>query len=404
MSLEILIDTVKNETEESEEKIQSSILNLIEKFGTNHFNDDDIQVNVSNLEILLCEKLHEAGLLNIVFQYHCHENAGDEETKNLSDKCSYCMKILHDGARDHEINRVYNFSRGHYDKIVSYISMKDEQKYFMPELQRNFENLKKDIDTIIPFLGAGVSIPLGLPNWENLLKNFYEYFPKEHLKEVYRDFIDEGDFFGALDYLMDKSQYISNEDQLKEEIIRIMATANYNLEDEKHNFFDFVELKSDYYITTNYDLAMERYLTLAGDYNSPICMDEIGSLRNMSTTGNSIIHLHGHINRKSAMIVTNRDYNKLYTKKGTMMQLSAILGTRPLLFLGFSFKDKFFVKMYEKLISILKTDHYIVLFNPELSEIKELNMKNVKVIGLNVTDGNHAKAIKTLINFLNQNN
>ncbi|MCP3774341.1 SIR2 family protein [Paenibacillus sp. MZ04-78.2] len=233
-----------------------------------------------------------------------------------------------------------------------------------------------------------------------MLRELEEFLSKEFQKEAYSEFIDEGDFFGGLDYLLDKSLYISNEDQLKDEIIKIIIKANLGIDESEHNFYDFVELKADFYITTNYDLLMEHFLTDAGDYNTPICMDEIGNLRNMSTSGNSIIHLHGHINRKSSMIVTKKDYTKLYSKKGTLVQLSVIVGSRPLLFIGYSFKDKFFVQMYEKLIEILQTDHYLVLFNPDTKEIKELNKKNIKVIGLSVTDGNYAKAIKVLINYI----
>ncbi|MCP3774342.1 hypothetical protein NLX71_13650 [Paenibacillus sp. MZ04-78.2] len=144
MSLEILITTVETETKEPKEVILDCLTRIVEKFGTNPFDDDDILDTISTIGILLCEKLHSKNYLNIVFKYACNINRGEEETNNLSNNCMFCNQTLHEKIDDHEINRVYNFTRKNYEIIISYLASENEKKYFMNELIKNFENLGKE--------------------------------------------------------------------------------------------------------------------------------------------------------------------------------------------------------------------------------------------------------------------
>jgi len=402
MSLETLINIVSTESDESSEDVLTCLNKIIDEFGTNPFNDDDIKKEVSNVGVLLCEKLYSEGLLQVSFSYSCNDL--DEETESLSHNCKYCGELLHESIQYHDVTRTYKFSRITYNEILKYNSILKENKYFMPELYRNYDNLVNEIDSVVPFLGSGISMPFNMPNWEGLLRGLEEFLSEEFHKKYYNELISEGSYFEAFDLLLDKSVNISNEDQLKDEIVQVISQANMNIADDEHNISDLIKLNSHYYISTNYDLIFEHYLTSEDGYNTPVCMDEIGNLRNMSTTGNKVIHLHGHINRKSSMVVTKKDYSKLYSKKGILVQLAAILGNKSLLFIGFSFKDKFFNDIYDTLVNILKTHHYLVLFNPSLQEIRELNKKNIKVIGLRVNDGDYIDAIRTLINFVVREN
>lgn len=42
-------------------------------------------------------------------------------------------------------------------------------KYLQEEYMDNYLLLKENVDKIVPFLGAGVSKPLGLPDWYGLI-------------------------------------------------------------------------------------------------------------------------------------------------------------------------------------------------------------------------------------------
>lgn len=404
MSLEKLMRIVNAETSEPIETICDIITKLLDNYGTNSFVDDDIEKSPSALGILIIEKLHSEKFLEIRFSYFCHKSGEDEETNNLSNKCHYCKKNLVDVMDSHDVNRVYNFNRTNYNLIAEFLLEYNRKRYFMNEVLKNFENLSKDKNQLIPFIGSGMSVPLGLPNWYNLLKSMESYLPTEAHKVIYNEYMEEGDFFSALDTLLKRSLYLTDEDHLKDEIVQVVAKPDLTITDDHHNFLDLAQINSEYYITTNYDLCMEMFLTQHKGYNTPISMDEIGNLRNMSTTGNCIIHLHGHINRKTTMIVTKKDYEDLYSDEKVLVQLSAIIGSRPLIFFGYSFKDKFFVDIYTRLTRVLKTTHYIVLINPDIQTIRELNKINVKVLGLKVEKKeDYAKAIKVLIDYINNN-
>ncbi|RPK27842.1 SIR2 family NAD-dependent protein deacylase [Paenibacillus xylanexedens] len=398
MSLETLINIVSTESDESAEDVLIYLIQILDEFGTNSFNDDDVKNEISTVGILLCEKLHSEGYLHVSFQYSC--NNLDEETESLSYKCKYCEGVLHESMNEHEVTRIYKFSRESYNAILEFNFIMKKNRYFIPELYRNYDNLINEIDNVVPFLGSGISMPFNLPNWEGLLRRLEDFLPEEFHKKYYNELVTEGSYFEAFDLLMDKSMNVSNEDQLKEEIVQIISQAHMDIADDEHNMLDLIKLNSHYYISTNYDLIFEHFLANENGYNTPVCMDEIGNLRNISTTGNRVIHLHGHINRKSSMVVTKKDYSKLYNRKGILVQLAAILGNKSLLFIGFSFKDKFFTDIYDTLVNILKTHHYIVLFNPNLQEIRELNKKNIRVIGLKVDNDDYIDAISTLINFI----
>ena len=174
------------------------------------------------------------------------------------------------------------------------------------------------------------------------------------------------------------------------------------------NFYDIIRLNSNLYITTNYDLCLEEFLSHTVGYRAPLCLRDIDNLRTLLEESSQVLHIHGHIKRKDTMIVSQEDYKKLYEDSALMFKVNSILANRPLLYIGFSFTDKFFVDLYTKLGKIVKNHHYIVIANPDLETAREFNKKNIKVVGLRVaetpdgeTDYNDfIMAFRTLVNYL----
>ncbi|WP_218197312.1 hypothetical protein, partial [Pseudomonas sp. 2995-1] len=84
--------------------------------------------------------------------------------------------------------------------IQNQIKQKLQEHYFVQDYFKNIESLLKNREKIIPFIGAGLSMPFGVPNWAGLLKKLGKNFSKERQRETYEeDFIESGDYLGALD-------------------------------------------------------------------------------------------------------------------------------------------------------------------------------------------------------------
>lgn len=341
--------------------------------------------------------------------YECFECEEDIDwvAKDTSELCCVCRQEIVDISL-HEYRIEYKIGQDCINELRSELVKYFEDKYLLKEYQQNFDLVKEERTKIVPFLGSGLSVPLGLPNWKQLLEKLSPMFSKEYQKEAYKDYTDQGDLLEALDYLKKWSIHLNTDDQIKDAIIKIIETEQKSgVDEELHNYYDVIKLNSNLYISTNYDLLLEKFLSTSVDYRAPLCLNDIDNLRKLLDENSQVLHIHGHIKRKDTMIVSAEDYKKLYDDNGLVYKLQHILTSRPLLYIGFSFTDKFFVDLYTNLGKIVKNHHYIVMVNPELEKSRELNKQNIKVLGLNVAlkNGNTdyddlIVAIRTLINFI----
>ncbi|GKS13532.1 hypothetical protein YDYSY3_45320 [Paenibacillus chitinolyticus] len=341
--------------------------------------------------------------------YECSEDAEQIEwtAKDPSDMCVVCRQEISDETQ-HEYRMEYKIKQDCINELRSELVKFFEDKYLLKEYQQNFDLVKEERTKIVPFIGSGLSVPLGLPNWKQLLEKLSPMFSKEYHKEAYKDYTEQGDLLEALDYLKKWSIHLNTDDQIKDAIIKIIETEQKTgIDEELHNFYDVIKLNSNLYISTNYDLLLEKFLSSSVDYRAPLCLNDVDNLRKLLDENSQVLHIHGHIKRKDTMIVSAEDYKKLYEDNGLMYKLQHILTSRPLLYIGFSFSDKFFVDLYTNLGKIVKNHHYIIMANPDLEKARELNKQNIKVLGLKVAlqDGKTDYddliiAIRTLINFI----
>lgn len=340
--------------------------------------------------------------------YECMDD--DElvwSANNKSDLCIVCGQEISNDFQ-HEYHSEYIINKDCINELRLEIVQYFEDKYLLKEYQQNFDLVKDERSKIIPFIGSGLSVPLGLPNWTQLLEKFNPMFSKSNQQETYLDYTKQGDLLKALDYLKEWSVYLNDDDQIKDAIIKIIESEQKSgVDEELHNFYDVIKLNSNLYITTNYDLLLEKFLSYSVDYRAPLCLNDVDNLRKLLDESTQVLHIHGHIKRKDTMIVSAADYTKLYEDNGLVYKLNHIITSRPLLYLGFSLNDKFFVDLYTNLSKIVKSHHYIVLANPTLDKARELNKQNIKVLGLNVArkDGktdydDMIIAIRTLVNFI----
>jgi NAD-dependent SIR2 family protein deacetylase len=336
---------------------------------------DEIEINTI-LENMVIQQYLEKGI-----SYKCCHYDVYEKNRVEVFECESCGNNFDDDFENHELEHIYFWS----EKLKGVKTEMENKKndYIMSEYKINHESLIS-MTNLIPFFGSGLSAPLGIPTWRDLLKTMIEHVIDD--KEQFMDFVNTGDIFNALSYLKTDSTSLVTDLDIKKFIYHyIKANLKNKVDNLSHNYIDLVNLGSTYYLTTNYDTSLSKYCTSETDSLSvPLNLDEVDLhlLNNHNTR--TVVHLHGIIDKIESMIVTKEDYDTLYDKDAFKQKLSAILSNKTLLFLGFSFNDKYFVDLFNRIISIVGGTHYIVVPNIKKYVAQQWSTNHLKVIGINV--------------------
>lgn len=234
---------------------------------------------------------------------------------------------------------------------------------------------------VIPFVGAGVSLSIRDKNkdkknffisWKKLLEELADdlLFNKKEkeskaikllieLDENYLEIADkikkyyplESLFFDKLEEIFDKKREDIDESSLS------LAKSIWSLGQKL-------------IITTNYDNVLDwaspkrvKSLDVQSDY-------ELASSIRTEIEEETILYLHGHIDKKSNMLLTTESYNRLYNDsnssefKTAINTLKVTLATKSFLFIGYSLDDEFFINELEKVCDNFgnnSSEHYILL-------------------------------------------
>lgn len=349
-------------------------------------------------------------ILDEIISYECVNEGSQEETVDQKGVCIYCdLPIL--GNAEHETETLYKLNPNISKELFLWFIKEKEQHYIIDLYSNNVDALFQQKKEIVPFIGSGLSMPFGIPNWGGLLKDMEPKFEREYLKETFDDYIDNGELMEGLDFIKNKSLDYTKEVHLQDKIISIIKKKKLPfVKEQHHNYIDLLKFKSNFYITTNYDLILSDVISNHNEYTSPFTFEEIDDVPSLHAGHNQVLHLHGHINKKSSMVVSNESYEKFYNDSENKTKLSALIGSKTLLFLGFSFNDKFFEQLYSEIVNVIGSNHFIVVANPDVKIARAFRDKDLRVIGLNVkTDDNgnidkddYVKALKVLIDCIDR--
>ena len=382
MSLNILINTAKEKFKINNEELLE-IIELIK--GEDEFTEEYLISNKVSKDTAkdLIRLFKDLELIYIRYSYECEKDDESEIAMSLKEECSFCKTILQ-GADQHIIRELYTLK----ETLTSEVEVKErlelEEVIDILYLE-NFNKLKTEINKnkIVPFLGSGLSIPLGLPNWTGLIAEMVSGLTDPSEIEQFNEYLKEGDIFNAIDILQKESLSYRTEDQIKSFINEYITTSfREELEDEYHNINDLLKLESDFYITTNYDNALSHYKK---KFSYPFILDDLKELQELYTEKNQrIVHLHGNVEKKDTMVVTKEDYERLYKDDKNKTILGSMLSLKSFLFIGFSFTDKYFNDIYQLLRSQIGGKHYIILADLNKHKAQQLLDKGLIPISINV--------------------
>ena len=183
---------------------------------------------------------------------------------------------------------------------------------------------------LIPFVGAGLSKPLGLPDWSTLI-----------------DFIAK-----QLDYEPEVFKLNGNDLQLAEYYVAIKRSIGplrsemdrrFNPSDDQirqsRAHSALVKMKLPLIYTTNFDRIIERAFDLRGAASHTIAnLDDIASAP--ADTSTQIVKLHGTFDDDGSLVLTETSYfDRLEFESPIDIKMRADILGKTLLFIGYSLSD-----------------------------------------------------------------
>jgi len=173
------------------------------------------------------------------------------------------------------------------------------------------------------FLGSGVSVPLGVPDWKTLLskaggQEIYAFDPEDAPAIAQR--IEREFGRGVLDQAIVKN-------------VKVPGVAPTHLL--------LAALSVEQTVTTNYDTAYERALDTTLGKNEYRVLTKQLALQPHPW----VLKLHGCVTRPKTIVITTEDYKRLRQDHGALRAVvESLMMTSHLMFVGFSMGDPTFVE------------------------------------------------------------
>lgn len=209
------------------------------------------------------------------------------------------------------------------EKAAEILTLYDNHTRF-PVLKTSYQQ-----GAVIPFVGAGLSVPSGFPGWTAFLKELCNHssFSSEELT-----------------ILLESNQYEEAAQQLADS----MPVGAFNEAIENTYMRDVVEVSGTIrylptlfdcsVITTNFDDLIKRV------YDENRCSfkevllggDAIEFPRQLGQGKNVLVQLHGKATSSKNRILTTKEYDAHYSEENELLEVIRAISTKTLLFLGCS--------------------------------------------------------------------
>lgn len=171
MSLETLINTVHEHTSLSSEEVIKTLYRFINvlpsKFSEEKFNHIlETKENCQEFKKIISIMV-DLDFIKEKFYIECLNEDESYTSNTLDENCKLCPHNIHD--LNHEVKKGYLLNR----EIATEITQEHDKTllnhYLIEIYKRNLTSLEENKAYLIPFYGAGLSVPLGYPSWGGML-------------------------------------------------------------------------------------------------------------------------------------------------------------------------------------------------------------------------------------------
>lgn len=255
---------------------------------------------------------------------------------------------------------------------------------------------------LIPVVGSGVSMPFQLPDWKQLLLKAAEHFSLDNQScHKVEQYLQVSDYLKAADEILSAGV---TEYEMQSFVADYLLLCKQNSKKSaiESNYPDFAKMKMTRFLTTNYDRYLNDFTGGNSFYLENFETMPVNTFQ-LRQYDNSIIPIHGELNRPESIVLTRKSYERLYDSSNFDREFQYIRAHFTFLFIGFSFEDVYFKRLFEKILYKRFASRHFILFdesektrNPrKISELQE--EYGVEAIFYDGSREGHAKAIHAFL-------